>query len=157
MLSIVTFLLLMQQASIDGLSLSEACQGIQYDDWNDITPKPISLRRLAGSVVLAPDSIPLRGVCLGLFSEPRQSLKIARADDDGNFDFGKIKAGNYRIVVALPLETPNRVEYLFFANVPVRVVKWPRGGFWSERRITLIMILTAALGTESKAWSYKFQ
>ena len=99
---------------------------IEYGNRNQIEPKRSSVRRLAGRVIMevgnpAKELDPLPA-CLGLFTEKDHRLVAsAVADEEGRFKFSSVPAGRYRLVVRDPQNA------FCVANMPLRVVRWPRG------------------------------
>jgi hypothetical protein len=93
---------------------------IAYESHNQVTPPPLSLRKISGRAV-ASDGVSVPNVCLGLFTEKDHRLVAsAVADDEGYFHIRKIPAGRYRLVVK------DRYGGFCTASVPVRVSGWPR-------------------------------
>src|SRR5947209_17907338 len=71
---------------------------IKYENYNQITLPPLSLRDLSGRAV-AQDGVPVSGICIGLFTEQDQHLVASSiADDEGYFRFRNIPTGVYRLV-----------------------------------------------------------
>ncbi len=105
----------------------ESCPSpIEYGNHNQIEPNRSSVRKVSGRVIHELSNpakeIELLPACLGLFTEKDHRLVAsAVAGDDGNFKFGSVPVGNYRLVV--------RDAYNVFcvANMPLRLVRWPRG------------------------------
>jgi hypothetical protein len=94
---------------------------------------PLVLRTLSGRVI-DPYSVQIPRGCLGLFAEDsRQLIATIVADQDGKFEFPSIAPGRYRLVA--------HFDGFCIANVPLRIVRWPRGG--SHRTLVLHMKLGA--------------
>ena len=99
---------------------------IAYGDQNQVDPQRSSVRGISGRVI-AEVGRPAKEVgpvpaCLGLFTEKdRRLVASAVADESGRFTFGPVPAGRYRLVVRDPQDA------LCVANMPLRVVRWPRG------------------------------
>jgi hypothetical protein len=104
-----------------------------YQDHNMIDYGPLVFRNLSGHDI-DPYSVRMAGGCIGLFTEEDHRLvATTQTDQDGNFAFAKTAPGRYRLVVVFP--------GFCVANVPLRVVHWPRGG--RLRRLVLHMMLGA--------------
>jgi len=99
---------------------------IDYVNHNQIDPKPIVIRQVSGIVVeeLGSSAKQLRSIpaILGLFKENDHKLvsKVA-AENEGLFIFGSIRPGEYRLVIR------DKQSAFCDANVPLKVVSWPRG------------------------------
>jgi hypothetical protein len=99
---------------------------IEYGNRNQVEPKRSTVRRLSGHAISevgepAKEIGPVRA-CLALFTEKDHRLVAsAVADEAGRFKFGSIPSGRFRLVVRDPL------NLFCLANMPLRVVKWPRG------------------------------
>ena len=99
---------------------------IEYGNRNQIDPKRSNVRRLSGRVI-AEAGRPAKEVgavpaCLGLFTENDHRLVAsAVADEEGRFKFKSVVPGRYRLVVRDPQNA------FCLANMPLRVVGWPRG------------------------------
>ena len=101
---------------------------IEYGNRNQVNPKRSDVRRLSGRVIMEvgnpPNAKEIGPVpaCLGLFTEKDHRLvATAFADEEGRFKFGSIPSGRFRLVVRDPL------NLFCLANMPLQVVKWPRG------------------------------
>jgi len=99
---------------------------IEYGNRNQVDPKHANVRRLSGRVIMevgnpAKEMGPVPA-CLGLFTEKDHRLiATAFADEEGRFKFDTIPAGLFRLVVRDPQNA------FCPANMPLRVVAWPRG------------------------------
>ncbi len=99
---------------------------IEYGNRNQVDPKRSNVRRLSGRVIMevgdpAKELGPVPA-CLGLFTEKDHRLVAsAVTDEDGHFRFNSIPAGRFRLVVRDPQNA------FCLANMPLRVVAWPRG------------------------------
>jgi hypothetical protein len=110
-------------------SVSSCPKPLEYENHNQIDPSPLSVRIVSGRVI-AQDGYAVPNACLGLFTEREHRLVASVvADEEGNFRFGNIPSGKYRLVV--------RDEYGGFcpANARVHVASWPRGGIRARRQI----------------------
>jgi hypothetical protein len=106
---------------------SPSCQSpIEYGNRNQVDPKPSSVSGISGRVI-AEVGNPAKEVsavpaCLGLFTEKEQRLVASViADEEGNFSFGSIPSGRYRLVVRDPQNA------FCLANMPLNVVSRSRG------------------------------
>ena len=99
---------------------------IEYGNRNQVDPKRSSVRDIAGRVIMevgnpAKELGPIPA-CLGLFTEKDHRLVAsAIADEEGRFKFKAVPSGRYRLVVRDPQDA------FCVANMPLRVVRWPRG------------------------------
>jgi hypothetical protein len=99
---------------------------IEYGNRNQVEPKRSSVRGVAGRVIAEAGrpakeagSVP---ACIGLFTEEDHRLMTSVvADDEGRFKLGSIPPGRYRLVVRDPQDA------FCVANMPLHVVRWPRG------------------------------
>ena len=108
---------------------------IEYEDRNQITLSPLSFRAVAGKV-MDQDGVAIPTVCIGLFTEKNQQLVSSNVtDENGHFSFRGIPSGVYRLVA--------RDNYHAFctANVRIQAVRWPRGGIFKHKRLTIHMRL----------------
>jgi hypothetical protein len=104
---------------------------IKYENHNQIDYRPLHLRVLTG-VLVDIDSVPLSHVCLVLFDDKAPSVvATTTSHDGGNFSFGAVSRGKYRLVVNVP--------GFGVANVPVTLVAWPSGGFLRHASLTIRM------------------
>jgi hypothetical protein len=77
------------------------------------------------------------GVCLALYSMPEGRL-VATAEtsasgpNSGVFNFSGVAAGRYRLISMLPPKSP-----FVPIDAPIKVVRWPRGGVFSDAKIYL--------------------
>ena len=99
---------------------------IEYGNRNQVDPTRSTVGRLSGHAISeAGDPAKQIGpvpVCLGVFTEKDHRLVAsAVADEDGRFNFGSIPSGWFRLVVRDPQNA------FCLANMPLHVVKWPRG------------------------------
>jgi hypothetical protein len=70
------------------------------------------------------------GVCYGLFTEEHLRLvRTAVSDNNGHFTFGSIPNGRYRLV--------SQTKGFHDINTPLRVDRWPRGGFFKRKRLAV--------------------
>ena len=87
-----------------------------------VSIEPLKLARVRGKAVIQDSfghiregEVP-RHVCLSLFlADSHKFVSTTTADDEGNFDFGPVKPGRYRLVA--------RAEALCTGNIPVIVVR----------------------------------
>ncbi len=123
----LTLIILISSASLALAQQPLSCKSpIEYGSRNQVDPKPSSVRGVAGRVIMEVgnptkelDPIP---ACLGLFTEEDHRLVAsAVADGEGHFRFKSVPAGRYRLVVRDPQNS------LCVANMPLRIVRWPRG------------------------------
>jgi hypothetical protein len=85
---------------------------------------PLVFRSLSGRA-LDPSSVQVPGGCIGLFTEDDHRLVGAtETDQSGNYTFPAVTPGKYRLVVSC--------DGLCVANVPLRIVRWPRGGLYRK-------------------------
>ena len=97
-----------------------------YQNNNNIDYGPLVFRNLSGYDI-DPASARTAGGCIGLFAEEDHRLVAATAaDQDGNFSFAAVVPGRYRLVVDF--------RGYCAANVPLRIVRWPRGG-WHRKLV----------------------
>ena len=86
-----------------------------YENHNQIDYGPLVFGRLTGRAV-DPSSFQMPGVCSGLFTERNHKLvATASSDENGNFKFGVVPPGRYRLVA--------HADGLCAANVPLRIVR----------------------------------
>ena len=107
------------------LSISALAQGpvktcaVTYRDRNMIDYGPLVFRNLSGYAI-DPSSVRMAGGCIGLFTENDHRLvATAQPDESGNFAFAKVAPGRYKLVADFP--------GFCAANVPLKIVRWPRG------------------------------
>ena len=123
LLTIFTILFL---ASL-GYAQAPKCESpIEYGNRNQVDPKRSTVRSLSGRAISEVDDrakeIGPLPVCLGLFTENDHRLVASTvSDENGYFKFGSVPSGRYRLVVRDPQNS------FCLANMPVHVVKWPRG------------------------------
>lgn len=104
---------------------ASTCKSIIYENHNQSDPDPLSVSFPAGRVIAeagveAQEIGPVPDACLGLFTEARHRLMaMTVADKEGEFKFGKVPIGKYRLVV--------RAGNLCVANVPLQVTHGKRG------------------------------
>jgi len=121
---ILAFALLMMGASAQEPARSCGPQ-IPYENHNQVDPRPLTFRELKGRVLSevgepAKEIGPVPGACLGLFSEEGHRLiTTATANEEGNFQFGSLATGRYRLVV--------RANGLCVANIPLQIAA-PKSG-----------------------------
>lgn len=134
LLTIITILFL---ASLVNAQAPKCQSPIEYGNRNQVDPKRSSVRRLSGRAISevgdpAKEMGPLP-VCLGLFTEKNHRLVASTvADEAGHFRFDSVPSGRYRLVVRDPQNA------FCLANMPLRVVKWPRG---TTKRLVIHMRL----------------
>ena len=110
---------------------------LQYENRNQVDYGPLSVRVVSGRVsAQVGDPVhelnPVREACLSLFTEQEHRfLASVVSDEKGNFTFNSIHPGRYRLIV--------QAHPLCVANVPLRVVSWPRGGFFTGKRLVIHM------------------
>jgi hypothetical protein len=97
---------------------------ISYKHQNQVD---YSLRtRRAWGVAIDNLSTPVPKMCLGLFTEPDHRLiSSVETNESGQFDFGTIKPGSYRLVA--------NYDSFGAANVILDVGSWPSGGIWRAK------------------------
>ena len=99
---------------------------IEYGNRNQVDPIRSTIGGLSGRVISevgrpAKEIGPVPA-CLGLFTEKDHRLVASTvADREGRFKFGVVRSGRFRLVVRDPLNS------FCLANMPLHVVKWPRG------------------------------
>jgi hypothetical protein len=129
----LTIVLLAVAASVSNAQEPEGKCNPSYQNHNMIDYGPLVLRNLSGQAI-DPTSAEVRGGCLGLFSEEGHRLIAAtEADQNGNFAFPQMAPGRYRLVADC--------AGFCVANVPLRIVRWPRGR--SHRKLVLHMKMAA--------------
>ena len=105
----------------------------EYQNHNMVDYGPLVFRHLSGRAI-DPASVEIPGVCVGIFTEREHRLiATAVSDQDGKFALPAIPAGRYRLVAIFP--------GFCAANVPVKIVRWPRGD--SKSRLVLHTVLPA--------------
>jgi hypothetical protein len=120
---IVAFSVLLANAQQPSLSCNSP---IEYGNRNQVDPKRSSIRGISGRVIMEVGN-PAKELgavpaCLGLFTEKDQRLiASAVANEEGRFKFKSVPSGHYRLVVRDPQNS------FCVANMPLRIVKWPRG------------------------------
>jgi len=101
-------------------------QATKYEEARfGVSIKPLKLANVRGRAVIEDPfghirrgEIP-RGVCLSLFlADSHKFVSSTTADDKGNFDFGPVEPGRYRLVA--------RAEALCTGNIPVVVARSAR-------------------------------
>jgi hypothetical protein len=71
-------------------SVASCPNPIEYENHNQITLSPLSLRAISGRAI-AHDGVSVLGVCLGLFTEQdRRLVASSVADEEGHFRFANI-------------------------------------------------------------------
>jgi hypothetical protein len=124
---ILTFLLVILSAALSfAQQQSPRCKSpIEYGNRNQVDPKRSTVGGLSVRVV-AEGGSPAKQfgpvpACLGLFTEKDHHLiASAVADEEGRFKFDSVPSGRYRFVVRDPQNA------FCIANMPLRVVRWPR-------------------------------
>jgi hypothetical protein len=108
------------------IALGQVRCGISYEDQNQVD---YNLRtRHAWGVAIDASATAVPKTCLGIFREPDHRLiSSVESDENGQFDFGQIKRGKYRLVA--------RYDSLGVANVILDIGLWPSGGVWRTRRL----------------------
>ena len=120
------------------LSVSQAQESTKrckptYQNHNMIDYGPLVFRTLSGRAI-DPTSAQVPGGCIGLFSdEGHRLIASAETDQEGNFAFPALAPGRYRLVA--------QCAGFCVANVPLRIVRWPRGR--SHRKLVLHMKMAA--------------
>jgi hypothetical protein len=108
----------------------KAAEQIVYGNHNQVDYGPLILRRVTGSTIVETGESEIPGVGLVLFSEEEHKrVAMTAADDNGEFSFEHVPPGDYRLVASYP--------GFPLANVPVKVVRWPRGGFLKSRSLVI--------------------
>jgi hypothetical protein len=129
---------------------------LEYKEDSSADQKTISLRRIKGIVNLnigktgeSTDVATVTDLCLGLFTEDTHKLVATIATGNGKeagvFSFPKVKRGRYRLITFLGSQSK-----FDFANIPVKVVGFPQGGFFKKRELYLHMRF-AVNGSQSYA------
>ena len=129
--------LLSQAGAVDQVPVCCA-HPIEYGNANSVDPDPLHLRNVTGLVAVGsgPTQSPWPA-CLGLFTEGDHKLVAsAMADLNGKFGFAPVPPGSYHLVVRDPQNA------LCVANIPLRVVRWPRGGFIQRRELLIHLVPT---------------
>ena len=124
---LTTLLLFFSGSLIYSQEQTAACKSpIEYGNRNQVDPERSSVRGISGRVI-AEVGRPAKEIgsvpaCLGLFTEKDHRLiSSVIADDEGRFKFSSVPSGRYRLVVRDPQNA------FCVANMPLRVVRWPRG------------------------------
>jgi len=119
-----------------GQSAPKQCEPpIDYKDASQETSNPYSVRVVEGYAAFTLGSLknelgPVTGVCYGLITEKDHHLVTTTvSDNDGHFSFGSIPTGRYRLV--------SQTKAFHDINIPLRVVRWPRGGFFKRKRLAV--------------------
>lgn len=129
---------------------SEPCKMSNYVNRNQLDPRPLSVTKLLGRVMVEVGELggstretgPASGACLGLFTErEHQLVAIVSADKEGRFAFDAVPEGEYRLIV--------RADPLCLANVPLRVVRSQRGG--TRKKQVVVHMRAAGIDTCSYA------
>lgn len=99
---------------------------MEYGHKNQIDPEPLFVRSISGRVITEvgrpAKELGTSPACLGLFTDSdHRLLAKAVADESGLFKFNSVPPGRYRLVVRDPQDA------LCVANLPLRIVRWPRG------------------------------
>lgn len=116
------------------------CQSPSQDvSENDFVPlqiyRTLSVRQVSGYAI-DPQFVRMPQVCLGIFSLTNKRLVASGlTDEEGRFELRDIPVGKYRLVA--------RANGFCLAIVPLRVVRYPRGGILRRRRLVLHMELPA--------------
>jgi hypothetical protein len=87
-----------------GSLYGENCKEMVYDHENQVDPKSIELRRVAGKV-LDPNGTVVPRICVGIFTESEHKLvSYAETDDSGQFEIetAGLPDGDYRLVGQVP-------------------------------------------------------
>ncbi len=102
-----------------------------YQNHNAIDYGPLVFRNLSGwAIAPAAAAERISGACLGLFTEEEHRLvAVFETGPDGSFAFAALAPRRYRLVA--------QCEGLCVANVPLKIVRWPQGGW--HRRLVLHM------------------
>ena len=117
--------------------MGEPCKAPYYENRNQVDYGPLSVRVVSGRVLAEVGNPvhelgPVRGACMSLFTErEHRFLASVVPDEKGHFTFNSIRPGRYRLVV--------RAHPLCVANIPLRVVSWPSGGFFAGKRLVIHM------------------
>jgi hypothetical protein len=100
------------------------CPEAQYEDHNQVNPKPLRLAKVQGrgvveirdNVVQPGETVP--GACLSLFTTDLKLVDTTKADSSGEFRFHAVDPGHYRLIA--------RALGFCTANIPVEIVKASR-------------------------------
>ncbi len=134
--SLALSVLLFLESSVAAQQAAKPCQSpIEDVSERDFVPlgiyRTLSIRSVSGYAI-DPDNARVQLLCLGIFSlKDKRLVASATTDEDGRFQLPNIPPGTYRLVA--------RGHGFCIAIVPLRVVRWPRGGMWKRRQLVLHM------------------
>src|SRR5215213_586479 len=123
-LLLVAIYLLFICSSATAQGVGQCKPQIEYDNLNQLDPKPLHVRIVICKVVYQTgkrtetmlDVGPVPGACLGLFTEKNhQLIATSVANDKGYFRFSNIASGRYRLIIR------DIENGLCVANVPLLV------------------------------------
>ena len=98
-----------------------------YENHNVVDPHPLDVNTVAGSVH-DPGKLTFSGALILLFTEQDHTLvATTRSDNNGRFEFAKIKPGLYRLIA--------KIDALCPANIPIKVSSSPL----AHRKIQITM------------------
>ena len=109
------------------IGAAQSSNDLKYENRNMIDYGPLAFRSIRG-IVVDPSGVVVQGATIGVFTDPDHKL-VAKTTTDakGSFALQHISLGRYRLVAHFEGFCP--------ANVPIRIVTWPRGGI--ERRLVV--------------------
>jgi hypothetical protein len=92
---------------------NDSCRSLKYENHNQVTPEPISVKKIEGRVSI--DYVDFDG-CVGLFEEGTEKLIAVTTLRNGKFRIGNIPNGKYRILIKHPYNA------YCAANIPIEVI-----------------------------------
>ena len=99
-----------------------------YENHNQVDPVPLSVRAVSGRAVDM-DGVRIPRVCIGVFTNQGKLVSTTMTDDEGLFQITRLSQGVYRLVA--------KFNGFCVTNVPLEVVRWPRGGILVRRSVVL--------------------
>jgi hypothetical protein len=97
--------------------------------------RTLSIRSVSGYAIDL-DNVRVPLLSLGIFSlKDKRLVASTTTDEEGRFQLPNIPPGKYRLVA--------RGHGFCIAIVPLRIVRWPRGGVWKHRHLVLHMRFAA--------------
>ena len=123
------------------------CEEKSYEDHNQIDYKPLKLAKIQGKGLIEirdnavqPNQM-VPGACVTLFTLDKRFVMSVKADANGNFQFGDIASGQYRLVA--------RARGFCTANIPIHVVKASRK---SRMRNKEVVVHFRVAGIDTCSW-----
>ena len=134
-ISLLIYIIILQSACFAQLAPKQCDPPIEYKYPSQTISNPISVRIVEGRAAFTLPALKTElgaviGVCYGLFSEKDRRLVASTvSDNNGYFNFGSIPTGRYRLV--------SQTKAFRDINIPLRVVRWPRGGLFKRKRLAV--------------------